>query len=60
MKNILFIAINDAKYQLRQGSTLVWLFLMPPIFFYFIGINLPTALLDEIPTHLAKGTHKTI
>jgi ABC-2 type transport system permease protein len=37
MKNILFIAINDAKYQLRQGSTLVWLFLMPPIFFYFIG-----------------------
>ena len=37
MRNILFIAINDAKYQLRQGSTLVWLFLMPPIFFYFIG-----------------------
>jgi len=37
MKNILFIALNDAKYQLRQGSTLVWVFLMPPIFFYFIG-----------------------
>jgi ABC-2 type transport system permease protein len=37
MKNIWFIAINDAKYQLRQGSTLVWVFLMPPIFFYFIG-----------------------
>jgi len=37
MKNILFIAINDAKHQLRQGSTLVWVFLMPPIFFYFIG-----------------------
>jgi ABC-2 type transport system permease protein len=37
MKNILFIAINDAKYQLRQGSTLVWVFLMPPVFFYFIG-----------------------
>jgi len=37
MKNIWFIAINDAKYQLRQGSTLVWAFLMPPVFFYFIG-----------------------
>lgn len=37
MKNIFFIAINDAKYQLRQGSTLVWVFLMPPVFFYFIG-----------------------
>ncbi len=37
MKNIWFIAINDAKYQLRQGSTLAWVFLMPPIFFYLIG-----------------------
>lgn len=37
MKNILFIALNDAQFQLRQGSTLVWVFLMPPIFFYFIG-----------------------
>lgn len=37
MKNILFIAFNDARHQLRQGSTLVWVFLMPPIFFYFIG-----------------------
>jgi len=37
MKNIRFIALNDAKYQLRQGSTLVWVFLMPPIFLYFIG-----------------------
>jgi len=37
MKEILFIAWNDAKFQLRQGSTLVWVFVMPPIFFYFIG-----------------------
>jgi len=37
IKNILFIALNDAKYQLRQGSSLLWVFLMPPIFFYFIG-----------------------
>ncbi len=37
MREILFIAWNDARFQLRQGSTLVWLFVMPPIFFYFIG-----------------------
>lgn len=37
MSQILFIAWNDAKYQLRQGSTLLWAFVMPPIFFYFIG-----------------------
>ncbi len=37
MKEILFIAWNDAKFQLRQGSTLVWVFVMPPIFFFFIG-----------------------
>ena len=37
MKGIFFIAWHDVRYQLRQGGTLVWLFVMPPIFFYFIG-----------------------
>ncbi len=37
MKNSVFIAWHDVRYQLRQGGTLVWLFVMPPIFFYFIG-----------------------
>ena len=37
MREIIFIAWNDAKFQLRQGSTLVWVFVMPPIFFFFIG-----------------------
>ncbi|MEM7431457.1 MAG: ABC transporter permease [Pseudomonadota bacterium] len=37
MKNVLFLALSDVRHQLRQGSTLVWLFLMPPVFFYFIG-----------------------
>lgn len=37
MREIFFIAWNDAKFQLRQGSTLLWVFVMPPIFFYFIG-----------------------
>ncbi len=37
MKNILFIAWQDVRNQMRQGSTLLWVLLMPPIFFYFIG-----------------------
>jgi ABC-type polysaccharide/polyol phosphate export permease len=37
VKNILFIALQDVRFQIRQGGTLVWLFIMPPIFFYFIG-----------------------
>ena len=37
MEKILFIALYDIKYQLRQGATLLWVFVMPPIFFYFIG-----------------------
>ena len=37
MNNVLFIAWHDVRNQLRQGSTLVWVFVMPPIFFYFIG-----------------------
>ena len=37
MRAILFIAWNDAKYQFRQGYTLLWIIVMPPVFFYFIG-----------------------
>lgn len=37
MKTIAFVALADIRHQLRQGSTLVWLFIMPPVFFYFIG-----------------------
>lgn len=37
MKNVWFIAFADIRHQLRQGSTLVWLLVMPPVFFYFIG-----------------------
>ncbi len=37
MSNMLFIALHDVRHQLRQGATLVWLLVMPPIFFYFIG-----------------------
>ena len=37
MSKLLFIAWHDLRYQLRQGSTLLWTIVMPPIFFYFIG-----------------------
>jgi len=37
MKSIMFIAWQDVRNQMRQGSTLLWVFVMPPIFFYFIG-----------------------
>ncbi|MDF1798278.1 MAG: ABC transporter permease [Planctomycetota bacterium] len=33
----LFIAACDLKYLLRQRETLLWTFLMPALFFYFIG-----------------------
>ncbi len=32
-----FLAIADARNLLRAKETLVWIFLMPPLFFYFIG-----------------------
>ena len=37
MKNVLFIAWHDVRHQLRQGSTLLWVFVLPAVFFYFIG-----------------------
>lgn len=37
MKNVRFIAWQDVRQQLRQGATLMWVFVMPPVFFYFIG-----------------------
>ena len=37
MSNALFIAWHDARHQLRQGSTLLWVFVLPAVFFYFIG-----------------------
>ena len=37
MKGSLFIALQDIRFQVFQGATIVWVFVMPPIFFYFIG-----------------------
>ena len=37
MNKAFIIALHDIRHQLRQGATLLWVFVMPPIFFYFIG-----------------------
>jgi ABC-type multidrug transport system permease subunit len=35
--NVAFICMRDLRYTLREKSTLLWLFLMPVVFIYFIG-----------------------
>ena len=37
LSNIWFIARTDLRFALRDRSTLLWLILMPPVFFFFIG-----------------------
>lgn len=37
MKNITFIAIKDFLYLLKDKSVLIWMFVMPLVFFAFIG-----------------------
>lgn len=37
LKDALFIARRDLVYTLRQRETLLWTFVMPVVFFYFIG-----------------------
>lgn len=37
LRDALFLGWHDLRTMLRQKETLLWTFLMPPIFFYFIG-----------------------
>jgi ABC-type Na+ efflux pump permease subunit len=37
MRHIAFVARHEILHQLKQRETLVWLFVMPILFFYFIG-----------------------
>ena len=37
LSNIWFIARTDLRFALRDRATLLWLVLMPPVFFFFIG-----------------------
>ena len=36
-EKIWLIAMNDLKIALKDRSTILWLFIMPPVFFFFIG-----------------------
>jgi ABC-2 type transport system permease protein len=37
LKDALFIARKDVKYMLRAKETIIWVFVMPIVFFFFIG-----------------------
>ncbi len=37
LRNALFIGRNDFRFALRGKEALVWIFVMPPLFVYFIG-----------------------
>ncbi len=37
LKDALFIARKDLKYMLRAKETIIWVFVMPIVFFFFIG-----------------------
>lgn len=37
MKQVLFIVRKDLKYMLRERETILWVFLLPLLFFWFIG-----------------------
>ena len=37
LRGIFFVGWQDVRFQLRDRSTLLWLLIMPPVFFFFIG-----------------------
>ena len=37
LRGIFFVGWQDVRFQLRDRSTLLWLLIMPPLFFFFIG-----------------------
>ncbi len=37
IRGILFVARNDLRFMLRARETLLWVFVMPVVFFFFIG-----------------------
>jgi len=53
-RHILFVARKDLKYMLRAKETLLWVFLMPIVFFYFIGRS-PGVLPAAVPGGLSGG-----
>ena len=37
LRSAAFIASHDLRFMIRQRETLIWVFVMPVVFFYFIG-----------------------
>ena len=37
LRDALYIALQDARFMLRRKETLIWVFVMPIVFFYMIG-----------------------
>ena len=37
IRDTLFLAVKDIRYMLRERETLMWVFIMPIVFFFFIG-----------------------
>ena len=37
LRQVLFVARKDLKFLLRAKETLLWVFAMPILFFWFIG-----------------------
>jgi ABC-2 type transport system permease protein len=57
IRNAWFIASRDLKHMLRQKETVLWVFIMPLLFFFFIGTitggNVPRGAADDSPRLLA-------
>ncbi|MCS7466173.1 ABC transporter permease [Stieleria sp. ICT_E10.1] len=48
-RHVWFIAAKDTRFLFREKSTIVWVFLMPLLFFYFIG-TLTSGFIGGAPT----------
>lgn len=60
IKDALFIAAKDLKYTIRARETILWVFIMPIVFFYFIGtITGGFAPDPDRPDRLAVGMDET-
>ena len=48
-RHVWFVAKEDTRLMFRERSTLIWVFLMPVLFFYFIG-TLTSGILGSLPS----------
>jgi len=63
MRNSLFIARMDLLHMLRSREAIVWIFVMPIVFFFFIGnvtSNMGAALMTDTYTPDFDGAASTL